>query len=230
MDNQIQDYQNIGTEVQSQEVILQKTYSLLAWSFLPCAAGAFAGLMFNPLASIGNKWIVLGLFFAFFYGMNFMIEKNRYNNTGVTLLMVFTFGMGIMLSPLLGYALGGHSNGASLVGIAALMTAGIFFTMAQLARSSKINSNALGKFLMTGGIILMIGVVANIFLQLPVLSLTISGVFVFFSSLMIMWQVRVILEGGEDSHISAALSIFISVYNLFSSLLHLLLAFAGNDD
>ena len=80
-----------------------------------------------------------------------------------------------------------------------------------------------------GGVVLMIGVVANLFLQMPVVSLTISGVFVVFSSLVIMWQVRTVLEGGEDSHISAALTIFISIYNIFTSLLRLLLAFAGED-
>ncbi|MDK4565401.1 Bax inhibitor-1 family protein, partial [Kingella kingae] len=77
--------------------------------------------------------------------------------------------------------------------------------------------------------VLMIAVVANLFLQMPVLSLTISGVFVVFSSLMIMWQIRNVLEGGEDSHISAALTIYISLYNLFTSLLRLLLSFAGED-
>lgn len=218
---------NVGET--SQNVVLQKTYNLLALSFLPCAAGAFTGLVFNPFAAIGSHWVVIGVFFAFFYGMTFAIEKNRYSNTGVALLMVFTFGMGIMLAPLLGRAIG-HSNGSSLIGIAALMTAAVFFTMAALARNTNINTNALGKFLMTGAIILIIAVVANLFLQIPVLSLTISGVFVLFSSLMIMWQVRMVIEGGEDSHISAALSIFISLYNLFSSLLQLLLAFAGNDD
>lgn len=218
-----------STQVSSQEVVLQKTYGLLALSFLPCAAGAFVGFTVNPFAMIGNYWVILGIFFAFFYGMNFMIEKNRYNNTGVILLMVFTFGMGIMLTPLLGRAIG-MSNGAQLIGIAAVMTAAVFFTMAALARSAKINTNSLGKFLFTGAIILLIAVVANLFLQIPALSLTISGVFVFFSSLMIMWQIRTVIEGGEDSHISAALTIFISIYNLFSSLLQLLMAFAGNDD
>lgn len=228
MDNQVYDYTQAGNAVQSQEVLLRKTYGLLAWSFLPCAAGAFTGLFFNPFAAIGNFWVAIGIMFAFFYGMCFAIEKNRYSNTGVVLLMVFTFGMGILLAPLLGRAVG-YSNGAQLIGVAAVMTAAIFFTMAALARSAKINTHALGKFLMTGGIILMIAVIANLFLQLPVLSLTIAGVFVLFSSLMIMWEVRNILEGGEDSHISAALSIFISVYNLFTSLLRLLLAFAGED-
>lgn len=229
MDN-MTNYQH-NTSLTTQDVVLQKTYNLLALSFLPCAAGAFVGFAaFKTIFSL-NMWVLFGLFMVFFYGMNFAIEKNRYNNTGVTLLMVFTFGMGVMLTPLLMRAIG-YSNGASLVGIAAIMTAAVFFTMSALARNPKanINTNSLGKFLAVGAVILMVAVIANVFLKLPVLSLTISGVFVFFSSLMILWQVRTVVEGGEDSHISAALSIFVSIYNLFSSLLQLLLAFAGNDD
>ena len=222
-----QHYSN-DAQLAHQEVLLQKTYSLLAWSFLPAAAGALVSMVFNPLAMVGNYWIAVGAMFAFFYGMCFAIEKNRYSQTGVVLLMVFTFGMGVFLGPLLSVAQM-FSNGGQLIAVAAAMTAGVFFTMAALARRANINTNALGRFLAVGGVVLMIGVVANLFLQMPVVSLTISGVFVVFSSLVIMWQVRTVLEGGEDSHISAALTIFISIYNIFSSLLRLLLAFAGED-
>lgn len=228
MQNDIQDYTRTGTEISTQEVLLRKTYHLLALSFLPAIAGAFAGMSFNPLAMAGNRWVAIGIMFAFFYGMCFAIEKNRYSKTGVVLLMVFTFGMGLLLGPLLQYA-AGISNGTQLVAVAAAMTAGIFFTMAALSRKLNFNTNALGRFLMMGVVVVMIAVVANLFLQLPVLSLTISSVFVIISSLMIMWQIRHVLEGGEDSYISAALTIFISIYNLFSSLLHLLLNFAGED-
>ncbi len=228
MHNQMQDYTQIGTQITEQEVLLQKTYNLLALSFIPCALGAAASMFFNPLALVGNYWVIVGITFAFFYGMCFAIEKNRYNQTGVVLLMVFTFGMGLLLGPLLQYS-GFFANGIKLVGVAAAMTAGIFFTMAAMARRANINTNALGRFLGMGAIVLMIGVVANLFLKLPALSLAISGAFVIFSSLLIMWQIRSVLEGGEDSHISAALTIFISIYNLFSSLLRLLLAFAGEE-
>lgn len=226
MQNDIRDY--TGGQVSTQEVLLQKTYGLLAVSFLPAAAGAVVSMMFNPLMMIGNQWIAIGLMFAFFYGMCFAIEKNRYSQTGIVLLMIFTFGMGIFLGPLLQYSTL-FNNGTQLVALAAIMTAGVFFTMAALARKANINTHALGKFLATGVVVLMIGVVANLFLQLPVLSLTISGMFVIFSSLLIMWQIRNVIEGGEDSYISAALTIFISIYNIFSSLLRLLLAFAGED-
>ena len=227
MNEPVQHYSN-DAQLAHQEVLLQKTYSLLAWSFLPAVAGALVSMVFNPLAMVGNYWVAVGAMFAFFYGMCFAIEKNRYSQTGVVLLMVFTFGMGIFLGPLLSVALT-FANGGQLIAVAAAMTAGVFFTMAALARRANINTNALGRFLAVGGVVLMIGVVANLFLQMPVVSLTISGVFVVFSSLVIMWQVRTVLEGGEDSHISAALTIFISIYNIFTSLLRLLLAFAGED-
>lgn len=228
MQNDIQDYAHTGTQVSSQEALLQKTYGLLALSFLPAAAGAVVSMLFNPLMMVGNRWLALGIMLVFFYGMCFAIAKNRYSQTGVVLLMIFTFGMGIFLGPLLQYSTM-FSNGSQLVAVAAMMTAGVFFTMAALARKLNINTHALGKFLGMGVVVIMIGVVANIFLQLPVLSLTLAGAFVIFSSLMMMWQIRMVIEGGEDSYISAALTIFISIYNLFSSLLQLLLSFAGED-
>ena len=74
-----------------------------------------------------------------------------------------------------------------------------------------------------------IAMIANLFLSIPALSLTVSALFVIVSSVLIMWQVRVIIEGGEDSHISAALTLFVAIYNIFTGLLRLLLAFAGED-
>lgn len=215
-----------GKPVRTQNTLLQKTYALLAWSFLPAIAGVGVSFVFNPLAIFTNQWVFIGVMFAFFYGMCFLIEKNRYSNTGVVLLMVFTFGMGLLLAPLLAYALS-YGNGGKLVGLAALMTAAVFFTMATLAKSTKINMSKLGNFLVVGGIVLMVGVVANLFLKLSFLSLALAGGFVLFSSLLIMWQIRTVIDGGEDSHISAALTIFISIYNIFTSILRILIAVAG---
>jgi len=136
--------------------------------------------------------------------------------------MIFTFGMGLAISPMLQYTLS-INNGAQIVGTAAAMTAGVFFTMSAMARRTTMNMNKLGSFLGAGAIVLMIAVVANIFLNIPALSLTIAAGFVVFSSLMIMWH------SGEDSHISAALTIFISIYNIFSSLLRILISISGDD-
>ena len=229
MQHDVYDYTNPAMGVQRSSV-LRKTYGLLAVSFIPCALGAFAAAAtgFNLFSLTGNRWAGIIAFFAFFYGMSFLIEKNRYSNTGVVLLMIFTFGMGVLISPLLQYALA-IRNGTQIVGVAAAMTAGVFFTMAAMARRTTMNMNSLGRFLAIGGVVLMIAVVANFILQIPALSLAISGAFVVFSSLVIMWQVRTVIDGGEDSHISAALTIFISIYNIFSSLLRILLAFTSDD-
>ncbi|WP_274585157.1 Bax inhibitor-1 family protein [Neisseria leonii] len=229
MRNDVYDY--TGSRTVSQSSVLRKTYALLAASFVPCALGAYAAAAtgFNLAAVGGNRWIGLIAMFAFFYGMIFLIERNRYSNLGAGLLMVFTFGMGALISPLLQYSLN-ISGGSALVGTAAVMTAAVFAVMSLMARSDKVNTQSLGRFLTIGVIVLMIAIVANLFLQLPALSLTIASGFVVFSSLMIMWQTRTVIEGGETSHISAALTIFISIYNLFSSLLQILLSFAGNDD
>ena len=78
-------------------------------------------------------------------------------------------------------------------------------------------------------VVLMVGVVANMFLQIPALGLTISAGFVIFSSLLIMFQIRNIIDGGETSHVSAALTIFVSLYNIFSSLLHILTSLFGEE-
>ena len=228
MRNDVYDYTSAGAV--SKNTVLQKTYRLLGLSFIPAVAGAFVSAKTGfGLSLFGAGWIGIIGFFAFFYGMTFLIEKNRYSNTGAALLMVFTFGMGVLISPMLQYALN-IPNGAQIVGIAAAMTAAVFFAMSAMARRSNLNMNSLGRFLSVGGIILMIAVVANLFLNIPALSLTISAGFVLFSSLLMMWQIRTVIDGGEDSYISAALTIFISLYNIFSSLLRILLAFSGNDD
>ncbi|WP_107929059.1 Bax inhibitor-1 family protein [Neisseria animaloris] len=229
MQNDVYHYTQTAGAVQK-NTVLRKTYGLLGLSFIPCAAGAFLSSQvgFNLYSMFSNRWIAFGVVLAFFYGMCFLIEKNRYSNVGATLLMVFTFGMGVLISPLLQYSLS-FSNGAKIVGLAAAMTAAVFFTMAAMARRTKADMNSLGRFLVVGVVVLMVGVVANMFLQIPALGLTISAGFVIFSSLVIMWQVRTVIDGGETSHISAALTIFISLYNIFSSLLNILLSLGGED-
>ena len=228
MRNDVYDYTATGQVAKN--TVLQKTYRLLGLSFIPAVAGAYFSGRFglNLFSLFGQGWMGLVVVMAFFYGMIFLIEKNRYSNVGATLLMVFTFGMGVLLSPLLQYALN-FSNGTQIVGIASVMTAAVFFTMAAMARRTTMNMNSLGRFLTVGAVVLMIAVVANFALQIPALSLTISAGFVLFSSLMIMWQVRTVIDGGEDSHISAALTIFISIYNIFSSLLRILISISGDD-
>jgi len=122
MQNDVYDYTSQGSVAKN--TVLQKTYRLLGLSFIPAVAGAFfsAKTGFNIFAMFGSYYVALAAFFGFFYGMTFLIEKNRYSNVGVALLMIFTFGMGLAISPMLQYALA-INNGAQIVGTAAAMTA-----------------------------------------------------------------------------------------------------------
>ncbi|WP_434776909.1 Bax inhibitor-1 family protein [Neisseria sp. Ec49-e6-T10] len=231
-DNQVYDYtRELDTGV-SKRTVLQKTYRLLGLSFIPCALGAAIPLFlnFHMVAALFSKgWMGLILFFAVFYGLMFAINKNRYSNVGVALLMVFTFLMGTFLGSLISMVSAIGPTGPKIIGLAAAMTAGIFLTMSVLATRTKMNMASVGSFLSVGAVILLIGIIANMFLQLPAVSLALSAGFVIFSSVMIMWQTKAVIDGGETSHISAALTLFISIYNIFSSLVHILLSLAGED-
>ena len=218
------DFTQLGQAGENQQaVVLRKAYALLGLSFIPCAAGAYAGAYVNFLTLFSNFWLSVVAFLIFAYGLMFVIEKNRYNNLGIALLMVFTFGIGFYISPFLQYVLT-SSVGSKIIGMAALMTAAVFFTMATIAHRSKSEMKGIGQFLIIGAVVLIIGMILNMFLHLPALSLTIAAGFVIFSSLMIMWQIRTVIAGGEDSATSAALTLFISLYNIFSSLVQILLA------
>jgi len=218
-----------GSGVSSQHKVLRNTYLLLALTMIPTAIGAFIGvnLSFGILRSnpiIGSLVILAGI-----YGMFFAIEKNRDSGLGVALLLALTFFLGLLLGPLLQVA-AGLKNGSQLVAMAAGGTAVVFFVMAGIGARSKRDFSFMANFLMVGAIVIMLAVVANIFFTSPVLHLTICGAFVLFSSMMILFQVNQIVQGGETNYVSATLTLYMSIYNLFSSLLQLLMALTGNRD
>jgi len=166
---------------------------------------------------------------AFFYGGIWLIEKNRDSSMGVVYLLGFTFFMGLLLGPLLA-RVGGLRNGAELVMLAAGGTAAVFFGMSALASSTKRDFSKLSGFLTVGAIVIMLAVVANLFFQSPLLHIVLLAGFVVLSSVMILWQINEIVRGGETNYISATLSLYISIYNLFSSLLQLLGIVGGDRD
>ncbi|AXT47520.1 MULTISPECIES: Bax inhibitor-1/YccA family protein [Chromobacterium] len=221
-------YQTTGM-AEVRHKVLRNTYGLLGLSMIPTVMGAIVGTNMNFGFLAGSPIIGMLAILAVFYGLVFAIEKNRYSSAGVFLMLGFTFLMGLLLGPLLQLAFK-FSNGGQLIMTAGAATALVFFVMAGIATTTKRDLSGLGNFLTVGAIVLMVAVVANIFLRMPAFHLMISAAFALFSSLMILWQVKVVVDGGEDSYISAALSIYISIYNLFTSLLQLLLAFAGERD
>lgn len=211
-----------------QHKVLRNTYMLLALSLIPTVIGAAIGtnvdMGFMRTSPILSLFAILGIF----YGWIYAIERNKESALGVVLLLGFTLFLGLLLGPLLHKVLG-FKNGTELVMMAAGGTAAVFFVMAGVASSTKRDFSGMGNFLTVGAVIIMLAVVANAFLASPMLYVVLIGAFVLFSSLMILWQVNAIVRGGETNYISATLSLYISIYNLFSSLLQLL-GLGGNSD
>ena len=219
------------TQVLSQSAnrVLRNTYMLLALTMVPTVAGALLGVQMQFSFMAGSPFIAFALFlgisFAFFYG----IEKNKYNGLGVALLLGFTFFMGLMLSRILQAALG-FSNGGPMIALAAGGTGAIFATMAGIASVSKRDFTNMGKFLTVGLVVVLLAVVANIFLQMPVLHLVISAAVVLLFSGYILYDISNIVQGGETNYVTATLAVYLDVYNVFTSLLNLIMAFGGDRD
>ncbi len=210
--------------------VLRNTYWLLALSMLPTIAGAYAGMQLNMIALFKAAPIMTPLLmFGAMIGSLFVVTKLRNSSWGVLALFVFTFIAGAMLTPILTVA-GGFRNGGQLVALAGGMTAAIFFGMATIATVTKRDFSFLGKFLFVGLILVVVASLANLFFQVPAVSLTISAVAVLIFSMYLLYDVSNIVRGGETNYVMATLNLFLSVYNIFISLLNLLLAFSGQRD
>jgi len=212
-----------------QHRVLRNTYLLLALSLVPTVIGAAIGtnldLGFMRASPILSFFAVL----AVFYGWIFAIQRNRNSSLGVALLLGFTLFLGLLLGPLLQRVLG-LSNGIQLVMLAFGGTAAVFAVMAGIATTTKRDLGGMGNFLAVGAVVIMLAVIANVFFQNMTAYLVILAAFVLFSSLVILWQVNNVVRGGETNYVSATLTLYISIYNLFSSLLQLLGIFGGDRD
>lgn len=212
-----------------QNRVLRNTYMLLALSMVPTVIGALVGVQMQFSFMAGSPFIAFMLFLGIAWGFMYGIEKNKESGLGVALLLGFTFFMGLMLSRILQVALG-FSNGGSIIAMAGAGTGAVFFTMASIATVSKRDFSGMGKFLFIGMVVVLLAAAANIFFQIPALSLTISAVAVLIFSAYILYDISRIVQGGETNYVSATLSVYLSIYNVFVSLLHLIMAFTGERD
>ncbi|WP_197328304.1 Bax inhibitor-1/YccA family protein [Ralstonia syzygii] len=231
MDNQLNTYgfgaSGTAGALAVRNRVLRNTYWLLSLSMIPTILGAWIGVAtgFNLMAGrpLMGFLIFMGVAFGFFYA----IERFKNSGVGVALLLGFTFFMGLMLSRLIGMILG-FSNGAALIMTAFGGTATIFAVMATVATVSKRDFSGLGKWLLMGMLVLIVGSVANIWLQLPSMMLTISVLAIAIFSAYILYDVQRIVNGGETNYVTAALAIYLDVYNVFTNLLAILGIFGGN--
>jgi modulator of FtsH protease len=209
--------------------VLRNTYLLLGLSMVPTVIGALIGIQLRFSFLAGSPMISFLLFLGIAFGFMWGIERNKNSGLGVALLLGFTFFMGLMLSRILQVALG-FSNGGTLIAMASATTGGVFLAMSAIATTIKRDVSFLGKFLFAGVIIVLLAGVANIFLQLPALSLAISAVAALLFSAYLLYDIARIVQGGEDNYVTATLAVYLDVYNVFVSLLNLFMAFGGERD
>jgi modulator of FtsH protease len=162
-------------------------------------------------------------------GLQFAIAANRNSGLGVALLLLMTGLLGWWLGPILNVALA-MKNGMALVGYAAVGTGVIFFAMGAVAQVAKRDFGFMGKFLFVGMWALLIAMIANMFLQIPALALTISTLVIVVFSLFLLYDLQRIIRGGETNYIMATTGVYMSLFNIFANLLHLLLALGGERD
>lgn len=211
-----------------QQRVLRNTYLMLALTMVPTVIGASVGMATSGIVfqhPILSSLIVLGAVI----GLQFAIAKNRDSGLGVALLLGMTFILGWWLGPILNVALS-LRNGPELIGIAAAGTGGILLVMSTIATTTKRDFSFMGKFLFVGMIVLLLAMFANMFLQIPALALTISSLVVVVFSMFLLHDVSRIVNGGETNYIMAATGVYISLFNIFVSLLHLLMALSGQRD
>jgi modulator of FtsH protease len=208
--------------------VLRNSYALLALSMLPTVLGAWIGVS-TGLSRAMSPMVGLIVFMGGAFGFMFAIEKTKNSAAGVPVLLGFTFFMGLMLSRLVGAVLG-LNNGASLIMTAFAGTGAIFFGMASLSAVIKRDLGSLGKFLFIGMVMLVVAGIANVFLQSSALMITISVVAIGIFSAFILHDLKRVQDGIETNYIVATLGVYLSLYNVFQSLLSLLGIFGSNDD
>jgi len=208
--------------------VLRNTYWLLALSMVPTVLGAWVGVSTGITTVLGNGLSTM-LFLAGAFGFMFAIEKTKNSAAGVPVLLAFTFFMGLMLSRLVGTVLG-LANGAGLVMMAFAGTGTIFFGMAALSSVIKRDLTAMGKWLFIGMIMMLVAGIANIFIQSSALMITLSVLAIGIFSAFILHDLKRVQDGEETNYISATLGVYLSLYNVFQSLLALQGIFGGRDE
>ncbi|MFC3024656.1 Bax inhibitor-1/YccA family protein [Vibrio zhugei] len=214
MNNSMYSRSNTQTGVLQTNKVLKNTYALLSMTLLWSAVVAGVSMAMN----LPRPNIIIML--VGFYGLLFLTEKNRNNGMGLVFTFLFTGFLGYTLGPILNMYVGAGMGDVIVTALGG--TALAFLGSSAYALTTKRDLSFLGGLLMAGFVVLLIGMVANIFLQMPMLHLAMSGMFVLFSTGVIMLTTQQIVRGGETNYISATVSLYVSIYNLFISLLSIL--------
>ena len=200
--------------------VLRNTYMLLAMTLTFSAV--CAGIAMTMGLGRGTAMMMsLGALVMIFF-----LNKAAQSSMGILFVFVFTGLLGASLGPMLNYY---AAIDPSLIMQALGGTALIFFALSGYALTSKKDFSFMGGFLMVGLLVVIIAGIANLFFQVPAVSLALSAAIIMIMSGLILFDTGRIINGGERNYIRATLSLYLSVYNIFTSLLHLLGVF-GSDD
>jgi modulator of FtsH protease len=199
--------------------VLRNTYTLLAMTLL-FSAGT-AGVSMAIKAPFLGLWMLLPYFVLLF-----LVEKNKNNASGILWVFALTGWLGFTLGPILNAYIGGIGYEPVLTALGG--TALIFCGLSAYALITRKDFSFASGFLCTGILVAFVAGIANAFLHIQALSLAVTCMFLFLSSGMILWQTSAIVHGGERNYISATVTLYVMIYNLFTSLLHLL--GMGGDD
>jgi modulator of FtsH protease len=202
--------------------ILRNTYILLGLTLIFSALTAGFALFTNapPL----NPFVTL----IGYFGLLFLTNFTRNSNWGLLSVFGLTGFMGYTLGPILNHYIHGFTNGHELIMMSLGATGLIFFALSAYALITKKDFSFMAGFLMVGMILAFLASIATLFFHISALMLTVSAVFVLLSSGIILFQTSQIIHGGETNYIMATVTLYVSLYNLFLSLLNLLSAFSGN--
>ena len=219
---------NMGFQTASQSSaieinkVLKNTYLLLSMTlaFSAVTAGISMAMGLSHLAGLVMTLVA--------FGVLFVVNRQADKASGIAWIFLFTGLMGAALGPMLNYYLA-LPGGGSLIMQALGGTALIFFALSGYALTSKKDFSFMGGFLMVGLIVAIVAAIANIFLQIPAMSLAISAGIIMIMSGLILFDTSRIIHGGERNYIRATVSLYLNIYNIFTSLLHLLGAFGGDD-
>ncbi|MCH9644135.1 MAG: Bax inhibitor-1/YccA family protein [Gammaproteobacteria bacterium] len=213
-----------GEYTQSIEVnrVLKNTYVLLSLTLLFSAAMAWVAMSTNA-QPMGFFVSLVGMF-----GLLFLTMWLKNSPWGLLSTFAFTGFMGYMLGPMLNFYIKAFSNGSQIVLTSLGCTGLIFLTLSAYTILSKKNFNYLGGFISIAMMVLFVGIIGSFLFNMPILQLVISGGIAVISAAYIMYTTSAIINGGERNYIMATVSLYISIFNLFVSLLRILAAFSGN--
>ncbi len=203
--------------------VLRNTYSLLSMTLLFSAVMAGVAMVFN--------WPYPGVVVTLvgYFGLLFLTSRLRNSGWGILSVFALTGFMGVTLGPIINMYLYRFGNGSEIVMMALGGTGVVFLAMSGLALTSKRDFSFMGKFLAIGILVAFLAALGNLFFQLPALGLAVSSMFVLLMAGLILFQTQQIVLGGETNYIMATVTLFVSVFNLFTSLLHLLGVGFGDD-